>query len=126
MPRFAHTMIRVQSLEKSKLFYTDVLGMQVFKEKEYPSGKFTLVFLGYDSEGPMVELTYNWETKKYALGEGFGHLAFEVKDIYGFCDQAKAKGALVVREPGPMKHGGSAIAFLEDPDGYKVEIIQTA
>lgn len=126
MPRFAHTMIRVENLEKSKAFYTDVLGMRIFKDKEYPSGKFTLVFLGYEASRAMVELTYNWDTKKYAIGEGFGHLAIEVEDIYAFCDQAKAKGARVVREPGPMKHGGSAIAFLEDPDGYKVEIIQGA
>jgi len=112
MPRFAHTMIRVENLETSKAFYTDVLGMRIFKDKEYPSGKFTLVFLGYEASGAMVELTYNWDTKKYAIGEGFGHLAIEVDDIYAFCDEAKAKGACVVREPGPYEAWGLGYCFF--------------
>jgi len=124
MPQFAHTMIRVKDLEVSKAFYSDILQMQIFKEKEYPTGKFTLVFFGYEEKGPMVELTYNWETHGYTLGDAFGHLAICVEDIFAFCAEAKQKGAKVVREPGPMKHGGSSIAFLEDPDGYKIEIIE--
>lgn len=117
-------MIRVKDLEASKAFYSNIMQMQIFKEKEYPSGKFTLVFFGYEENGAMVELTYNWDTKDYTLGDAFGHLAIFVEDIYAFCSEAKQKGAKVVREPGPMKHGGSSIAFIEDPDGYKIEIIE--
>lgn len=124
MPKFAHTMIRVKDLEATKAFYSDVLQMRIFKEKEYPAGRFTLVFFGYTESGPMIELTYNWDERDYTLGDAFGHLAIFVEDIYAFCEEAKAKGAKVVREPGPMKHGGSSIAFIEDPDGYKIEIIK--
>lgn len=124
--RIAHTMIRVRNLEKSVQFYTNVLNMQIIKRKEYPEGKFTLVFLGYGDEKSTatVELTYNWETSHYDIGNGFGHIALEVNDIYVLCDNIAAKGGKVVRAPGPMKHGTTVIAFVEDPDGYKIELIE--
>ena len=123
--RFLHTMIRVKDLENSVDFYTNVMGMKVIREKEYPEGKFTLVFLGYGDESKehCLELTYNWETKAYDLGDGFGHIAIGVEDIYGICESIKAKGGKIVREPGPMKHGSTVIAFVEDPDGYKIELV---
>jgi lactoylglutathione lyase len=123
---FLHTMIRVNNLEESIKFYRDVLGMKLNKQKEYPEGKFTLVFLGYDEidKAPQVELTYNWGVDRYELGSAFGHLAIGVKDIYAFCDEAKKNGVKVVREPAEMKFGGSVIAFIEDPNGYKIELIQ--
>ena len=122
--RLAHTMIRVGNLKKSLAFYTELLGMRIFKEKEYLAGKFTLVFLGYRENEALIELTHNWETEHYEIGAGFGHLAIEVDDIYAFCADIKSRGANIIREPGPMKHGKSAIAFIEDPDGYKIEVIQ--
>lgn len=124
--RIAHTMLRVTNLEKSIQFYTDVLQMEVLKRNEYPEGKFTLVFLGYgpEEETAVLELTHNWETEQYELGNGYGHIALEVKDIYGLCDTIKAKGGNVTRAPGPMKHGATVIAFVEDPDHYQIELIQ--
>ena len=125
--RILHTMIRVGNLEKSIEFYSRVLGMQEIKRSEYPDGKFTLVFMGYTSEedGPLVELTYNWDIDSYDLGNAFGHIAIEVADIYQVCDLARDSGALVTREPGPMKFGGTRnIAFIQDPDGYKIELIE--
>lgn len=124
--RIAHTMIRVGNLEKAIAFYTDVLQMKEIKRNEYPEGKFTLVFLGYgdESDTAVLELTHNWETDHYDIGEGYGHIAIEVKDIYGLCESIKAKGGKVTREPGPMKHGTTVIAFVEDPDGYKIELIE--
>ncbi|HEV8342393.1 MAG TPA: lactoylglutathione lyase [Candidatus Binatia bacterium] len=123
--RILHTMIRVNDLDESIKFYCDVLGMKLLRKKDYPSGRFTLAFVGYgsESEEAVVELTYNWDTHKYDLGDGFGHIALGVEDIYRTCDNLKAKGTKIVREPGPMKHGGSEIAFIEDPDGYKIELI---
>jgi lactoylglutathione lyase len=123
--KILHTMIRVNDLDESIKFYCDVLGMKLLRKKEYPSGRFTLAFVGYgsESEEAVVELTYNWDTHKYDLGNGFGHIALGVEDIYRTCDNLKAKGAKIVREPGPMKHGGSEIAFIEDPNGYKIELI---
>ncbi len=123
--RYLHTMIRVVDLEKSIHFYTEVLGLKLHNRKEYPEGKFTLVFLGAggDSE-PFLELTHNWETSKYELGNAYGHMAFGVKDIYGACKKLVEAGGKVTRQPGPMKHGTSVIAFVEDPDGYKVELIE--
>ncbi|RMF13920.1 MAG: lactoylglutathione lyase [Candidatus Dadabacteria bacterium] len=125
MPRLLHTMIRVGDLERSKRFYTDVLGMRVLREKEYPGGRFTLCFVGYgdETEECVVELTWNWDTDHYDLGNGFGHLAIGVEDVYAFCEEARAKGANIVREPGPMKHGTTVLAFIEDPDGYRIEIL---
>ena len=126
--RILHTMIRVGDLERSIRFYTEVLGMKVLRRKDYPEGKFTLAFVGYgdESAGAVIELTHNWETKSYDLGNGFGHIAVAVPDAYKACEEVTAKGGKVTRPAGPMKHGGSVIAFVEDPDGYKIEFIQRA
>ena len=124
--RLLHTMLRVGDLDRSLAFYTDVLGMRLLRKNDFPEGKFTLAFVGYDDEkdGAVIELTHNWDTPSYELGNGFGHLAVEVDDAYAACDAARAKGGKVVREAGPMKHGSTVIAFVEDPDGYKIEFIQ--
>jgi lactoylglutathione lyase len=124
--RMLHTMIRVGDLERSLRFYCEVLGMQLLRRTDYPSGRFTLAFVGYGPEDhhTVVELTHNWDTDHYELGTGFGHLALGVDDLYATCDTLRARGAKIVREPGPMKHGGSEIAFIEDPDGYRIELIQ--
>ena len=124
--RMLHTMIRVGDLERSLRFYCEVLGMQLLRRKDYPEGRFTLAFVGYGPEdtNTVVELTHNWDTDHYELGTGFGHLALGVEDVYATCDALRARGAKIVREPGPMKHGGSEIAFIEDPDGYRIELIQ--
>ncbi len=126
--RVLHTMIRVGDLDRSIKFYTDVLGMNLLRRKDYPDGKFTLAFVGYgpETEHAVVELTYNWGTGKYDLGNGFGHIALEVDDVYKACADIKARGGKVTREAGPMKHGSMVIAFVEDPDGYKIELIQRA
>ena len=124
--RLLHTMLRVGNLEKSLQFYCDVLGMTLLRQKEYPGGKFTLAFVGYGDERDhtVLELTYNWDVESYDLGEGYGHIAIGVDDIYQTCEAIKTRGGKVVREPGPMKHGSTVIAFVSDPDGYKVELIQ--
>src|SRR5690606_11291709 len=124
--RILHTMIRVGDLEKSLDFYTDVLGMRLLRKKDYPDGRFTLAFVGYEneSEGAVIELTHNWDTPSYDLGNGYGHIALEVDDAYKACDTIREKGGRVTREAGPMKHGQTVIAFVEDPDGYKIELIQ--
>jgi lactoylglutathione lyase len=124
--RVLHTMIRVGDLDRSIKFYTDVLGMKLLRRKDYPDGKFTLAFVGYgpETEHAVVELTYNWGTGKYDLGNGFGHIALEVEDVYAACAEIKKRGGKVTREAGPMKHGSTVIAFVEDPDGYKIELIQ--
>ncbi len=124
--RILHTMIRVGDLERSIRFYTDVLGMKLLRRKDYPDGRFTLAFVGYgdESDHTVLELTHNWDTKSYDLGNGFGHIAVEVDDAYQACEAVKAKGGKVTREAGPMKHGSTVIAFVEDPDGYKIEFIQ--
>jgi len=125
--RFLHTMIRVRDLDKSLDFYTRLLGMKVLRNKDYPTGEFTLAFGGYGDEmdSTVIELTHNWPRKEpYALGEGFGHLAISVRDIYGTCERLAAEGVKIPRPPGPMKHGGSVIAFIEDPDGYKIELVE--
>ncbi|MGD0948896.1 MAG: lactoylglutathione lyase [Candidatus Binatia bacterium] len=121
-----HTMIRVNDLDESLRFYCDHLGMKLLRKQEYPGGRFTLAFVGYGDESShsVIELTYNWDTHQYDLGNAFGHLAIGVLDIYKFCDQLRAKGVKVVREPGPMKHGATEIAFIEDPNGYRIELIQ--
>lgn len=123
--RILHTMIRVGDLEQSIQFYTEVLGMKLLRRKDYPDGKFTLAFVGYDdeSEQAVIELTYNWGVDKYELGNAFGHIAIGVEDIYKTCEKIKGRGGKVVREPGPMKHGATVIAFVEDPDGYRLELI---
>ena len=124
--RMLHTMIRVGDLEASKRFYTEALGMKVLREREYPDGKFTLCFIGYGDEATntVIELTYNWGRDKYELGDAFGHIALGTDDIQAACEKVRALGYKVVREPGPMKHGTTVIAFVEDPSGYKIELIQ--
>ncbi|MDV6344388.1 lactoylglutathione lyase [Nitrosomonas sp. Is37] len=124
--RILHTMLRVGNLEKSIHFYTKILGMKVLRQKEYPDGKFTLVFVGYqnESENAVLELTYNWGVEKYDLGTAFGHIAIEIDNAYEMCEKVKNLGGKVTREAGPMKHGSTVIAFIEDPDGYKIEFIQ--
>jgi lactoylglutathione lyase len=124
--RLLHTMLRVGDLERSIKFYTEVLGMKLIRKHDYPEGEFTLAFVGYGREydNTVLELTYNYGKTSYEMGGAFGHLAIEVDDIYAECDAVKAKGGKVVREAGPMKNGTLVIAFIEDPDGYKIEFIQ--
>jgi len=124
--RLLHTMLRVGDLDRSIKFYTELLGMKVLRRQDYPEGRFTLAFVGYEDEsrGTVIELTHNWDTSSYDLGTGFGHLAVEVDDAYQACERIKAQGGRVTREAGPMKHGTTVIAFVEDPDGYKIEFIQ--
>jgi lactoylglutathione lyase len=125
--QFLHTMIRVGDLDKSIDFYTRLLGMKLLRRKDYPTGEFTLAFVGYGDEDThtVLELTHNWGRKEpYEIGTGFGHLAVGVPDIYGACERFAAEGVKIPRPPGPMKHGGSVIAFIEDPDGYKIELIE--
>ena len=118
-------MLRVGDLERSLAFYTDVLGMRLLRRKDYPGGRFTLAFVGYGDERDhtVLELTHNWDTSSYEIGTGYGHIALGVDDIQAVCEGIRAKGGKVVREPGPMKNGTTVIAFVEDPDGYKVELI---
>lgn len=124
--RILHTMIRVGDLERSIDFYTTVLGMRVLRKADYPGGRFTNVFVGFDDESKaaVLELTNNWDTKSYDLGNGYGHVAVEVNDAYQACEEVKKRGGKVTREAGPMKHGTTVIAFVEDPDGYKIEFVQ--
>jgi len=124
--RLLHTMLRVGDLEASLAFYTEVLGMQLLRKQDYPDGKFTLAFVGYgpEEQTAVLELTHNWETDHYDLGNAYGHIALAVPDAYAACDAIRARGGNVVREAGPMKHGTTVIAFVEDPDGYKIELIQ--
>lgn len=124
--RLLHTMLRVGNLDRSLAFYQDVLGMQLLRKKDYPDGRFTLAFVGYGPEEnhTVLELTHNWDTDHYDLGNAYGHIAIEVDDAYAACDKVREKGGNVVREAGPMKHGTTVIAFVEDPDGYKIEFIQ--
>ena len=124
--RILHTMLRVGDLERSIAFYTDILGMRLLRRKDYPGGKFTLAFVGYgeESEEAVIELTHNWDTEGYDLGDGFGHVALGVDGIYEVCEKIRGAGGKISREPGPMKHGTTVIAFVEDPDGYKIELIE--
>jgi lactoylglutathione lyase len=124
--RLLHTMLRVGDLEASIGFYCDVLGMTLLRREDFPDGKFTLAFVGYgnESDHTAIELTHNWDTLAYALGDGYGHIAIGVDDIYATCAQITTKGGKVVRQPGAMKHGTTVIAFVEDPTGYKIELIQ--
>ena len=125
--RFLHTMLRVKDLDESLRFWTEHFGMKLLRRTDYPEGKFTLAFVGYGSEDDtsVIELTHNWDQKEpYAIGSGFGHMALGVRDIYKTCERLAAAGVKIPRPPGPMKHGGSVIAFIEDPDGYKIELIE--
>ena len=124
--RILHTMLRVGDLDRSLAFYTEVLGMKVLRRTDYPDGKFTLAFVGYGDEAStaVLELTHNWETKSYELGNGYGHIAVEVDDAARACEEVTRRGGKVTRPAGPMKHGTTVIAFVEDPDGYKIEFIQ--
>lgn len=126
--KFLHTMIRVNNLDESLKFYCDHLGMKLLRKQDYPGGEFTLAFVGYGGEkdNTVIELTHNWGTASYDQGNAFGHLALGVDDIYKVCNDLKAKGVKVVREAGPMKHGSAVIAFIEDPNGYKIELIDLA
>lgn len=123
--RLLHTMIRVGNLDRSIAFYTEVLGMTLLRRKDFPEGRFTLAFVGFgpESEQAAIELTHNWDTENYDLGNGYGHVALEVEDVYAACDRIRAKGGVITREPGPMKHGSTILAFVEDPDGYKIELL---
>jgi lactoylglutathione lyase len=124
--RILHTMLRVGDLDRALAFYTDVLGMTLLRRNDYPEGRFTLAFVGYgaESEGAVLELTHNWDTARYEVGTGYGHVAIEVDDAYAACKSVTQKGGKVTRPAGPMKHGTTVIAFVEDPDGYKIELIQ--
>ena len=124
--RILHTMLRVGDLDRSLSFYTEVLGMKLLRRNDYPDGKFTLAFVGFQGEadGAVLELTFNWGVGKYDIGTGYGHVALEVDDAYAACAEIKRRGGTVTREAGPMKHGSTVIAFVQDPDGYKIELIQ--
>lgn len=124
--RILHTMLRVGNLDRALAFYTEVLGMRLLRRSDYPDGRFTLAFVGYgeESETAVLELTHNWDTDSYDIGTAYGHIAIEVDDAYKACEEIKRRGGVVVREAGPMKHGTTVIAFVQDPDGYKVELIQ--
>lgn len=124
--RILHTMLRVGDLEKSIAFYTEVLGMRLLRQKDYPEGRFTLAFVGYqeEAEGAALELTHNWDTTSYEIGNGYGHIAIEVDDVYAACEKIRTRGGKITREPGPMKHSTTVLAFVEDPDGYKIELLE--
>ncbi|BBL71874.1 lactoylglutathione lyase [Methylogaea oryzae] len=126
--RFLHTMIRVGDLERSLRFYTEVLGMKLLRQMDFPEGKFTLAFVGYgdESRDTVLELTYNYGVEKYELGNAFGHIAIGVENVYQSVEKIRAAGGKVVREAGPMMHGNTVIAFVEDPDGYKIELLDAA
>lgn len=124
--RILHTMLRVKDLDASLAFYTEALGMRLLRKNDYPGGQFTLAFVGYGDEADhaVIELTHNWGKSEYELGDAFGHVAIGVEDIYATCERLRGLGVKITREPGPMKHGSTVIAFVEDPNGYKVELIQ--
>jgi len=124
--RILHTMLRVGDLERSRAFYIDVLGMKLLREKQFPEGEFTLAFVGYgqENESTVLELTWNWGQSEYDMGDAYGHIAIGVDDVYEACERIRAAGGNIVREPGPMKGGSTVLAFVEDPDGYKIELLE--
>lgn len=123
--RLLHTMLRVGNLDRSIEFYTKILGMNLLRKQDYPEGKFTLAFVGYGAEAThsVIELTYNYGVEAYDLGKGYGHIALGCEDVYATCDKIRADGGKIVREPGPMLHGTTILAFVEDPDGYRIELL---
>lgn len=123
--RLLHTMIRVGDLQRSIDFYTEILGMKLLRQKDYPKGRFTLAFVGYGDEhdNTVIELTHNWDTEEYDVGNGFGHLAIEVEDVYSATEKIRAKGGEIIRDAGPMNAGTTIIAFVKDPDGYEIELL---
>ncbi len=123
--RLLHTMLRVGNLDRSIAFYTEVLGMTLLRRKDYPEGRFTLAFVGFgpESDGAVIELTHNWDTEQYELGNGYGHIALEVDNVYEACEKIRARGGVITREAGPMKHGTTILAFVKDPDGYQIELL---
>lgn len=123
--RLLHTMLRVTDLQASVDFYSDIMGMTLLRQKDYPQGQFTLAFLGYgnESDNTVLELTHNWDTDQYQMGTAYGHIAIEVDDVYAACEKIRSGGGKVVREAGPMQHGSTILAFVEDPDGYKIELL---
>lgn len=124
--RMMHTMLRVTDLDRALAFYCDVMDMKLIRRKDYPEGRFTLAFVGYgdEADSTVLELTHNWDTKAYEIGSAYGHIAIGVEDVYATCDRIRERGGKIVREAGPMKGGRTVIAFVEDPDGYKVELLQ--
>jgi lactoylglutathione lyase len=126
--RLLHTMLRVGDLERSIAFYTEVLGMRLLRRRDNPGGRYTLAFVGYgeESEAAVLELTWNWDTDRYELGTAYGHIAIGCEDILSTCEAIRSRGGRIVREPGPVKGGTTVIAFVEDPDGYRIELIQLA
>jgi lactoylglutathione lyase len=126
--RLLHTMLRVKDLDETIRFYSEMFGMKLLRRHDYPGGEFTLAFMGYgdESDHTVLEFTYNWGRSQYELGDAYGHVAIGVDDIHATCDRLRARGARITREPGPMKHGTTVIAFVEDPNGYKVELIELA
>lgn len=124
--RILHTMLRVRDLEQTLSFYTEMLGMRLLRRQDYPEGRFTLAFVGYGTEedATVIEFTYNWDTDRYELGTAYGHIALACPDVYALCDDLRSRGARITRPAGPMKGGARVIAFIEDPDGYKIELVQ--
>ncbi|MCP5160168.1 MAG: lactoylglutathione lyase [Hahellaceae bacterium] len=124
--RILHTMLRVTNMQRSIDFYTHVLGMRLLRQKDYPEGRFSLAFVGYGDEcdEAALELTFNWDTAAYEMGSGFGHIAIAVSDVYAACEKIRDLGGVIVREAGPMKHGTTILAFVRDPDGYMIELLQ--
>ncbi len=126
--RLLHVMLRVRDLEKTLSFYSDIFGLKLLRKKDYPTGRFTLAFMGVENEAneTVLEFTHNWDTDDYEIGTAYGHIAFGVEDVYKACEEIEEKGGKITRAPGPMKHSDTILAFVEDPDGYKIELLDRA